>query len=149
MFKCNFATLFQTRHQNPYQTNYKPETLILYTYDQITIMIHWDTACTLHLPPPHPPTSPKTEKSTAICYKVIKNEVWLTFVTLFLAQWETFTKQIRGRSIPLNPEGAQNTGGIGNCKGAAGSLASTCPFSNSCTGGVVAAFNFVFSWWNS
>lgn len=108
-------------------------------------MIHWDTACSQHLPPP--PTTPQTEKSTAICHKIIKKRFWLVFVTLFLARWETFTNQLRDRSIPLDTEGSQNTGtrvggGGGNCEGAAGSLASTCPISS--TGGVVAALNFVF-----
>ena len=71
-------------------------------------MIHWDTACSQHLPPP--PTTPQTEKSTAICHKIIKKRFWLVFVTLFLARWETFTNQIRDRSIPLDTEGSQNTG---------------------------------------
>ena len=71
-------------------------------------MIHWGTACSQHLPPP--PTTPQTEKSTAICHKIIKKRFWLVFVTLFLARWETFTNQIRDRSIPLDTEGSQNTG---------------------------------------
>lgn len=143
MFNCNFATLFLTRQQNPYQTNYKPETLILNTYNQITI--NDSLRHCLQSTPATTPTTPQTEKSTAICHKIIKKRFWLVFVTLFLARWETFTNQIRDRSIPLDTEGSQNTGrrvGGGDCEGAAGSLASTCPISS--TGGVVAALNVVF-----
>ena len=78
MFNCNFATLFLTRQQNPYQTNYKPETLILNTYNQITIndsLRH----CLQSTPAPTPHLAPQTEKSTAIRNKIIKREVLTCF----------------------------------------------------------------------